>query len=450
MESVTRWLAEHRIAIWIIIAGAISSANCAILGCFLVLRRMSLLGDAISHAVLPGIVVAFLLAGRSTLAIFAAAIVIGLVTAFCTQTLNSLAKVPEDAAMGIVFTSLFALGVFLLTNFARDVDLDPDCVLYGHIEYLAIDTIEIGGVEVPRAMQTLGLALVATLAFVGLFWKELKIASFDPALASAIGLRAGLVHYLLMAMVALVTVAAFEAVGSVLVIATMIVPAATAQLLTDRLDRMVGWAVVVSVLSAVAGYFADIWFDTGVTGMMAVAAGAQFTLAVLFAPRHGLLAKLLGNFALAVRIVGEDVIGMLYRASEAGSAAAQDATVGLKQCARTVGGGMTAWLAIADQWRRGDLALVGGRRVELTQAGRQRAGSLVRAHRLWEAYLGEHFQLPLDHLHAPAERIEHFIGPHLQDRLAAELHLPATDPHGRNIPEAKAENGKRKAEQGDE
>ncbi|HEX4149335.1 MAG TPA: iron dependent repressor, metal binding and dimerization domain protein, partial [Pirellulales bacterium] len=231
-------------------------------------------------------------------------------------------------------------------------------------------------------------------------------------------------------------------VGSVLVVAMLIVPAATAQLLTDRLDRMVCLAVLVGVISSVAGYFGDAWLDATVSGMMALAAGAQFALAVIFAPRHGLLARALGTLSLTLRIVGEDVIATLYRAGEPADSRQSQLGMAWRQCTAATGGGLAAWLAILANWAGGDIAWLGRGRIGLSAHGRQRAASLVRAHRLWEAYLGEHFHLPLDHLHAPAERLEHYLGPRLQQSLAAELHAPATDPHGRAIPPDETDEGR--------
>jgi manganese/zinc/iron transport system permease protein len=435
MNWFANMLAGDNVAFWIILAGAISNASCALLGCYLVLRRMSMLGDAISHAVLPGIVVAFLFAGSYSLpAMFIGAMLVGMLTAFLTQTLHTFGKVPEDASMGVVFTSLFALGVLLLTNLARKIDLDPGCVLYGLIEMLPFDTVRILGLDVPRDLGPLLVALVATLLFVGLFWKELKIASFDPALATALGISAVAVHYGLMAMTALVTVAAFKAVGSVLVVAMLIVPAATAHLLSDRLGWMMVWAVLLGILASVFGYWGAELLNTSVAGMMAVVAGGEFGLAVLLAPRHGLLSKVLNNYALAMRIVGEDVVAMLYRSEELASRLPARGQMTWRRCVRAVGGGLVAWLAVPQLRRRGDVTFGPGWSVQLTDQGRLGAQSLVRSHRLWEAFLVEHFQLPLDHLHAPAERVEHYIGPELQERLAAQLQTPAIDPHGRKIP----------------
>lgn len=434
MSQLLTSLGLSEAALWTIAVGVLTNASCAILGCYLVLRRMSLLGDAISHSVLPGIAVAFLLAGRDPLAMFLGAMAMGLATTFLTQTLHSLGKVPEDASMGVVFTSLFAIGVILITNVAPRVDLDPGCVLYGLLELAPLDMVRLGSVEVPRVLPTLAIALVITLLLVGLFWKEFKIVSFDPELATAMGISALLFHYVLMTMVAGVTVASFEAVGSVLVVAMLIVPAAAAHLLTDRLGWMMVWAVLIGAISAVAGYACDRAFQTGVAPMMAVAAGGQFALAVVFAPRHGILIKVWHNLALAVRIAGEDILATLYRREETLAAAGNSAEVAELTTSQATHGDPWKWLALPRLWRRGDVRWHTGGRITLTQRGQELARSLVRAHRLWESYLGEHFQLPLDHLHEPAERIEHYIGPDLQAQLAAELQQTHRDPHGREIP----------------
>lgn len=428
-------------ALWTIAAAALSGSACALLGCYLVLRRMSMLGDAISHAILPGIAAAFWFGGTTAaLPMFLGAVAVGLLTALFTETLNRSAGVAEDAAMGVVFTSLFALGVVMIARLsAGRVDLDPDCVLYGRIEFVLNNSVTWHGYEIPAALLPLGATLAATLFFITLCWKELKIASFDPALATAMGLSAGIVHYLLMGMVAVASVAAFDSVGSVIVVAMLIVPASAAHLLTDRLGPMLLWAVAIACVSAVAGYFGAIYYNTVVAGAMAVVLGAEFALAVFLAPRHGLLSRAWHQLSLTLRIVSEDVIAMLYRAEELGAGhppAADEREIGIARaaCLRAAGGGLTARLALGRLLRRGEIARAANRSLLLTDQGRHAAQSLVRSHRLWEAYLGEHFELPLDHLHEPAERVEHYIGPKLQERLASELARPGVDPHGKEIP----------------
>jgi manganese/zinc/iron transport system permease protein len=414
-----------------ILVGVFCSVPCALLGCFLVLRRMSLLGDAISHAVLPGIVLACLLTGQVTgLPIVLGAMAVGVLTAFLTELIRKIGNVSEDASMGVVFTSLFALGVVLLPLAPRGADLDPGCVLYGRFEFTAVDRVGFLGVEIPAVLLTLVPTLLLTLAFLGLLWKELKIGSFDAGLATAMGLNATLIHYLLMGMVAAVTVASFEAVGAILVVAMLIVPAATAQLLTDRLSRMLLWAAAVAVLSSVLGWWlsSEGVLNSQMSATMAVAAGGLFLLAVLFAPRHGVLAKVVRNWQLGVRILSDDVVALLYRGEERGEAAA-----GRAEVARAAPG----WLgrvAVALLRGRGEVEPTGQGALRLTEAGRRRGESLVRAHRLWETYLDREFALPPDHLHEPAERMEHYVGRELQEELAEELHRPEVDPHGKPIP----------------
>lgn len=289
---------------WIIVIGALAAIACAILGNFLVLRKMSMMGDAISHAVLPGLAIAFLVTGaRASLTMFIGAAIVGVLTAVFTQWISRFGKVDEGASMGIVFTSLFALGLLLIVQAADHVDLDPGCVLYGAIELTPLDVVwrpHVWGqmLEVPRAALVLAGVTLLNLGFVLCFFKELRISSFDPELATTMGISSNLMHYLLMTLVAVTTVAAFEAVGSIIVIAMLIVPAATAHLLTDRLWLMVVLSGVFAIASAVLGHLSALivpgWFgfaDTSTSGMMAVMAGLLFVVTMLGAPRYGVLVK---------------------------------------------------------------------------------------------------------------------------------------------------------------
>lgn len=295
------WLPEDT---WIVIIGALCAVACAVPGCFLVLRRMSMMGDAISHAVLPGLVIAFVWTGsRASFSMFIGAAVVGVLTAVFTQWVSGFGRVDRGAAMGIVFTTLFALGLLLISRNHDRIDLDPSCVLYGAIEttpYHIAFTLPLGGadVHVPLAVVTLGAVLAFNVLVVVLLFKELRISAFDPALATTLGINATLMHYLLMAMTAITTVAAFESVGSIIVIAMLIVPAAAAHLLTDRLGLMLVFSAIIAALSAALGHVGAIvvprLFDmpsTTTAGMMASAAGLLFVVAWLGAPRHGVLVR---------------------------------------------------------------------------------------------------------------------------------------------------------------
>jgi len=291
---------------WIVVIGALAAVACAVLGNFLVLRRMSMMGDAISHAVLPGLALAFLMTGaRASWTMFLGAALVGIMTAVFTQWISRFGKVDEGASMGIVFTTLFAAGLLLIVQAADHVDLDPGCVLYGAIELTPLDvvwrpTLLSAVLEVPRAALILSGVLLVNVCFVLLFFKELRLCSFDPELATTLGINSNLMHYLLMTLVAVTTVAAFEAVGSIIVIAMLIVPAAAAHLLTDRLWLMVLFSALIAILCAVSGHISALvvpgffgFADTSTSGMMAVMAGVIFGLVALFAPRHGILVRML-------------------------------------------------------------------------------------------------------------------------------------------------------------
>jgi manganese/zinc/iron transport system permease protein len=425
---------------WIVVTGVLSAMACALLGNYLVLARMSMMGDAISHAVLPGLAVAFLLTGsRDSLTMFIGAAVVGVLTAVFTRWVHRAGNVEESASMGVVFTVLFAVGLVLIVRAADSVDLDPGCVLYGAIEYTPLDTVNVLGLEVPRAARSLAIVFAINGAFVSVFYKELKISTFDPALATTLGISANLMHYLLMTLVAVTTVAAFESVGSILVIAMLIVPGATAHLLTDRLHTMLVLSLIIAAGSAALGHVAAVtmpplfgFSDTSTAGMMAVTAGAFFTVALLCGPRYGVLGKLVHQLRLTLRIVREDALGLLWRIEEAGAVGhgAQVMPV-LRQS--TGAGLLTSRLAVAALVRSGKVVRDQGL-YRLTPTGRDEARQLVRAHRLWESYLARHMQLPSDHLHASADRLEHLVSGGMRQAIAEDLPEVTSDPHGRPIP----------------
>ena len=282
---------------WIVVVGALCAVACALPGCFLVLRKMSMMGDAISHAVLPGLAVAFLITGtRASVPMFFGAAIAGILTALFTQWISRFGNVDRGAAMGIVFTTLFAIGLILIRQAADHVDLDPSCVLYGAIELTPLDTV--AGSGIPRAALVNGGALLANLLIILVFFKEFRLGAFDAALADTLGFSSQFLHYLLMTMVAVTTVAAFESVGSIIVIAMLIVPPATALLLTRKLSTMLLLASATAALSAVLGHLGAMivpgWFGmdaTTTSGMIALAAGILFALAWLFSPSEGIVAR---------------------------------------------------------------------------------------------------------------------------------------------------------------
>ncbi|MFC0415365.1 metal ABC transporter permease [Cytobacillus solani] len=276
----------------ILIVGSLAGITCGITGCFLILRKLSMLADAISHTVLLGIVLAFIVSqSMSGVYMLIGAAVVGLLTAVGVQMLHQ-AGIQEDASIGVVFTFLFAVGVILITVFADDVHLDVDHALMGEITFVPWDLVQWGFLpELPKAFLMLSTVLVINLVIIGLFYKELKITSFDPQMAAAIGIPVLLIHYLLMGLVSITTVASFDSVGAILVVAMLIAPGASAYLITDKLSIMLLLSALIGVAAAVIGYYLASWLDVSISGSMATINGIIFALVFLFSPTKGLLSK---------------------------------------------------------------------------------------------------------------------------------------------------------------
>jgi manganese/zinc/iron transport system permease protein len=271
---------------------AVVAIACALPGSFLILRRMAMLSDAISHAILLGIVLAFFVVRdlSSPILIISAALT-GLITVSLVEILNRTRLVREDAAIGLVFPVLFSIGVILISHYAADVHLDTDAVLLGELAFAPFDRLIIWGHDIgPKSFYLMSIILLLNLVFIMFFYKELKLATFDAGLAVALGFSPGLIHYGLMFLVSITAVGAFDAVGSILVVALMIAPPAAAYLLTDVLSRMIVISAFIGIVSAVSGYWLAQAFDVNIAGSMATASGLIFVLAFLLAPERGLLA----------------------------------------------------------------------------------------------------------------------------------------------------------------
>ena len=265
---------------------------CALPGTFLVLRRLALVSDAISHSILLGIVLGFFVAGdvNSPILLVAAALV-GLVTVVLVAVLQRTGLVKEDAAIGLVFPALFSIGVILISRYADNVHLDIDAVLLGELAFAPFDRLVFWGWDFgPISLVVMTVILALNVASIMVFWKELKLSTFDPALAVALGLAPAAVQYGLMSLVSLTAVGAFDAVGSILVVALMIAPPATAYLLTDSLPRLVVLASAIGAGSALSGYWLAYLLDASIAGAMASMTGVFFALAWLLAPGRGLVA----------------------------------------------------------------------------------------------------------------------------------------------------------------
>jgi manganese/zinc/iron transport system permease protein len=429
---------------WIIAIAATCAVACTLPGCFLVLRRMSLMGDAISHAVLPGIAVGFLLSGsRSNGIMFAGAIIAGFFTAFFSQWLRRFGRVDEGAAMGVVFTTLFALGLLLIVQGADSVDLDPSCVLYGALELAPLDLVTLpftGGLRVPRAFMMLMIVLLVNLVILISLFKTFRIAAFDPSQAAAQRMRPDLAHHLLMAMTAITTVAAFEAVGSIIVVAMIVVPAVIARLFVHRLGSMLLVAAMVGVAAAATGHYTAVelphlvgYGSVPTSGMIAVIGGLMLLASIMVNPRQGVIPRFLRRWRFRMQTTREDLLALAWRLEERGTAPTATILSQDLMSARRVS-------RLETRWSLRRLVDAGafesqGETLRLSDSGRRDARDLVRSHRLWEAWLTRTIGLAPDHVHDTAMRLEHVTDEAMRERLASETGAPEEDPHGRSIPD---------------
>jgi manganese/zinc/iron transport system permease protein len=297
--------------------GFFVTSACGLVGNYLILRRMALVGDAISHSVLPGLAMAFLISkSRSSTAMFLGALVAGILTTVIIELIHKKSRVKQDSAIGIAFTSLFAIGVILVSVYASKIDLDQECVLYGEIAFVPLqDSMKLGDlffmapaepsaalshttaanwagmVLGPAPVVRMAIVTLLTVLFILLFYKELLVSSFDSGLASSLGINATFVHYSLMCWLSIVVVSAFESVGAILVVAMLILPGATASLLSHRFPVIMLLTVLNAALSSVLGIHLSVWLDCSTAAAMVVVAAALFTLVWFLSPSEGLISR---------------------------------------------------------------------------------------------------------------------------------------------------------------
>ncbi len=265
---------------------------CAIPGTFLVLRKMAMISDAISHSILPGIVLGFFISNdlNSPLLILFAALT-GIITVVIVEYIQKTGLVKEDTAIGLVFPILFSIGVILIAKNANDVHIDTDAVLLGELAFSPFNRLIVGETDIgPKSLWIIGAILLVTVTLLITFFKELKLSTFDKGLAASLGFSPAIIHYGLMSVSSVTTVGAFDAVGAILVVALMIAPAASAYLLTTDLKKMLVLAIGFGVLSAILGYWVAHWLDASIAGSITTVLGEVFLIVYLFAPSKGIIA----------------------------------------------------------------------------------------------------------------------------------------------------------------
>lgn len=269
----------------------ITAVSCALLGVFLVLKNMAMVADALSHTVLLGIVLGYFIAGDlDSPILFVGAALFGVMTVYAIEYAVNKFAIQSDAATGLVFTLLFALAIILISKYARNVHLDVDVVLSGEVVFATLNTMEIFGIQVPISFARMFVMLVINLAFVTVTYQQLKVSIFDPVYAKSIGVAVGFLNLVLMILVSITTVVAFDTVGAILVISLMVAPALSAHLLSKRLSIMLLVALLYGVINSVLGYYVAIYFNVSISGTIAFAGFVTFLLTLLFAP-NGLIGK---------------------------------------------------------------------------------------------------------------------------------------------------------------
>jgi ABC-type Mn2+/Zn2+ transport system permease subunit/Mn-dependent DtxR family transcriptional regulator len=401
---------------------------CGLLGGFIVVRKMALFGDALSHAVLPGVALGFLWnLSKDPVAIFVGATAAGLLGAGAVHLIRSTTRLKEDTALGLVLASFFAVGICLVTMIQRL----PTGNKSGIDKFLFGQAAAIGAGDVKLMAVVTGVSVLVVL----LFYKEFLVTSFDMQFARVAGFPAHAVHYTLMLMLAFAVVTALQAVGVVLVSAMLIIPAAAAYLLTDRLHRLLWLSSLFGLLAGVSGAFFSFLGNNLPTGpFMVLAATAIFGTAFLFGPRHGVVSRWWKQRSRIGRVRRENTLKAVYHVMEARHFT--DEKVSLLELAEHRRETLEEAKAQSDELVSHGLATLNepGDLVFLTPDGWSRACEIVRNHRLWELYLTNEADIAADHVHEDAEKIEHVLGEEVVRQLERRLQFAREDPHGKPIP----------------
>lgn len=398
---------------------------CGILGCFIVLRNMALIGDALSHAILPGVVAGFIVAGHSVFAFFTGAVIAGFVSAIIITWIQNNVKTKNDAAIGIVFSAMFAIGVIGISWLSRQegVHIDLKDFLFGNVLGISNEDLWLNG-----------LILIFVVLSIKVFYRVLLISTFQSKVAQSIGVSVQVLHYFLMLLLSLAVVTALQSVGVILVIAMLIIPASTANLLTHRFKYLLMIAVGIGVLSAVMGLFLAIVFETTPGPAMTLFATFLYIIAVLFAPKKGLIRVYWMRKKKQRKIFEEDVLKALVRIGEKEEISLDKIVQRLDASSIKVSKALKSLLT------EGFIKKV-DEKYTVLRKGSEFAYDMIRKHRLWETYLVERIGLKSDQIHDEAERLEHILSEEFIDHLEESLGYPKLDPHGSPIPQKKGKLG---------
>lgn len=408
-------------AIRALIASCLVGLMCGVLGCFIVLRNMSLIGDAMAHSVLPGVVVAFIFAGLNPIILFFGAAISGLTTAFGITWIQNNTRTKNDAAIGIVYTMMFSLGVMGISRISKSggVHLDLKDFLFGTV--LGVSELDI--------YITLGTTIYVILGVI-IFYRYLFVTTFQPVIAETMGIPVKFIHYFVMLMLSFAVVASLQMVGLILVVAMLIIPASTALLFSERLKHVIFISGGIGLLSAILGLILALTYDTTPGPAMVVTAALIYFLTVLFSPKKGLLVRFIQKRKLNQKIQLEDTLKQALRLSERGQ-------LNFDALLNRLGFNRSSLTKHLQTLSSQGLILIEQNILKLTEKGILEATRLVRAHRLWETYLVDKIGLSQEQIHEDAERYEHLLTEEILDEVDRTLGFPEKDPHGSPIPNKK-------------
>jgi len=401
---------------------------CGLMGSFIVVRKMALMGDALSHAVLPGVAMGFLWTStKNPFAILVGATIAGLLGTAMVNLIKQTTRIKEDTAIGMVLASFFSVGICMVTmiqHLPTGNKSGIDKFLFGQIAAISSEDIRL-----------MAIMTVIIVVLVVLFYKEFLLASFDPGFAQASGFSIQLIHYAIMLLLAFAIVLSLQAVGVVLVSAMLITPAAAAYLITDRFKHMLFLAALFGIFSGVLGAFLSFLGNNLPTGpFMVLGSSIIFFMAFLFAPKHGVLVKWLRHLSRSKRVQRENTLKALYHILENRDFVGE--TVSMEELATKRRETIEEATREVSQLQKYDLAsfLKERNSIVFTPGGWERACAIVRNHRLWELYLTNAAQIAPDHVHEDAEKIEHILGDAVVLELERRLQYATKDPHGKSIP----------------
>lgn len=400
-----------------LVASVMVGISCGLIGTYIMLRRLSLIGDALAHAVLPGVVIGFMIAGKNPVSLFLGALAAGILTSVLISFVERNSKIKEDTSIGIIFTGAFALGILLVSQL-KQVHIDLSSYLFG----------DVLGVSDSDLILSSIICLFIIMSVV-LFYKQLLVTSFDPTMAHVIGISTAVVHYFLMTLLSMSIVAGLQSVGVILIIAMLITPPATAFLLTDKLKNLLILSCTFGVLSAITGLYLSYHLNFASGASIVLVAAVIFGITFLFSPKEGIVQKYIRRKENTKLNLIEDIIKLMHRNEE--EDIKENAVQSLKS---KLGITERKVHSTLNKIEKMGLISINDGKYELTTKGNKLATRLVRSHRLWETYVTEKKIVTKENIHQDAEKYEHILSDDLLAEIDEELGHPDKDPHGSKIP----------------